>query len=453
MGWAFALAAALLLAGGPSALAAPSVSVLPIGNREVFTMTAGSDGGMWFIDATRPAVVRVSMTGRIKAFRLPFAPNDQFSSLISGPDANLWFADNSNLRRSSATIEHMTLTGQLRDYPVRGLAAGGGQNLGGLAAGPDGAIWFTVEDVKAARVGRLTLSGRQRFVVSSPWRECCGPPSLVASAPDGALWAPDMVNEAEVDRITTKGGVTRFHASRVLSDSYITVGSDGNLWLGLVGGIARITPRGSYTWFPFPSPYGADDTRGLAAGPDGELWFIKSAYAGYGATNDAGAGEIDRNGHMSIYPLAPDDSNPLTLAAGPDGKLWISTEFGGPGGSAAIFKVTPQEPASGWPSAATPHLRRLSLSRNQVLIGAACSGSRGLLCGGWLRVAVEQGARRANLSAPVTVAAGTTTTITLTSAALAKRGAAGAARMTASFDTRDFLGRRRHAAVRSTVPR
>lgn len=54
------------------------------------------------------------------------------------------------------------------------------------------------------------------------------------------------------------------------------VGSDGNFWVSDVrnGLIFRITPSGIATGFPTPTQPSAPV--GMAAGPDGNIWFTES---------------------------------------------------------------------------------------------------------------------------------------------------------------------------------
>src|SRR3954468_11372646 len=82
---------------------------------------------------------------------------------------------------------------------------------------------------------------------------------------------------------------------------------------------------------PSPSPTVSDpgrgDTRlpnGIAAGPDGSLWFVEF--------NNNAIGRITTAGVVTEYPL-PDDqfkggSQPNGIIVGPDGNLWF-TEFNG----------------------------------------------------------------------------------------------------------------------------
>jgi virginiamycin B lyase len=68
----------------------------------------------------------------------------------------------------------------VRTYPLGAEGAG----PYGIAAGPDGAMWFA--ETHADRVGRITASGTiQEHALPSPSSE----PHGITVGPDGALWA------------------------------------------------------------------------------------------------------------------------------------------------------------------------------------------------------------------------------------------------------------------------
>jgi virginiamycin B lyase len=67
----------------------------------------------------------------------------------------------------------------------------------GIAAGPDGAMWFTNESNNA--IGRITTGGA---VTNFTDPGISGPDSITAG-PDGAMWFTDPGGDA-VGRITTR---------------------------------------------------------------------------------------------------------------------------------------------------------------------------------------------------------------------------------------------------------
>ena len=85
--------------------------------------------------------------------------------------------------------------------------------------------------------------------------------------------------------------------------------------------------------------------QGMAAGPDGKLWFVEQA--------GSKIGSITTNGTITEYPLAV-SSAPVAITAGPDGNLWF-TQTGKIGRitTAGVVTLFPL-PSSGFPQAITP---------------------------------------------------------------------------------------------------
>ena len=116
--------------------------------------------------------------------------------------------------------------GQLHDFPVPTATS----EPDGIAAGPDGAVWFT--EFFASSIGRVTTRGR---FSEFPTPTSGSSPIGIAAGPDGALWF-------------TENGA---------------------------GNIGRITISGSATEFPIPTP--GSGPVGITAGPDGGMWFTEFA--------------------------------------------------------------------------------------------------------------------------------------------------------------------------------
>src|ERR1700730_7248492 len=105
-------------------------------------------------------------------------------------------------------------------------------------------------------------------------------PSGIAAGPDGALWFTEsQPGTNKIGRVTTSGHMSEFPLP--VRDSFrigIAAGSDGALWFtdssrssGQLSMIGRITTAGTVTEFPVPLPI--RDPERITAGPDGALWF------------------------------------------------------------------------------------------------------------------------------------------------------------------------------------
>jgi streptogramin lyase len=127
----------------------------------------------------------------------------------------------------------------------------------------------------------------------------------------------------------------------------IAAGRDGNLWFiedisftqtqFVPRTIGKITTSGNITEFPASPALKA--IGGLAAGPDGNFWFTEMSL------KNRTIAKITAEGKISEYPLAATDPlAPCAVAAGPDGNLWFSA-------AAMIAKVTTRGAITAFPGA------------------------------------------------------------------------------------------------------
>ena len=124
------------------------------------------------------------------------------------------------------------LGGALSEFP---LAAGSAP--WGIAAGPDGALWFTEQD---RRQDRTHHAGRRALGVPARRRQ----QSLeIAAGPDGALWFTESSGN-KIGRITPGGALSEFPLAAGSRPLGIAAGPDGALWFTEYGGnkIGRIKP-------------------------------------------------------------------------------------------------------------------------------------------------------------------------------------------------------------------
>ncbi len=186
-----------------------------------------------------------------------------------------------------------------------------------IAAGPDGALWFTEPGGSCCigKIGRITTGGRiTEFTLSG-----VSLPSSITAGPDGALWFTD--NIGKIGRITTGGSATEYSLPTVSTAPYdITAGPDGALWFteasNTINKIARITTSGKITEFALSAE--ASFPWGITTGPDGALWFAE-----YGPGK---IGRITTGGVITAEYLLPlrTGSGPQDIVSGPDGALWFT---------------------------------------------------------------------------------------------------------------------------------
>src|SRR5688500_3292966 len=123
---------------------------------------------------------------------------------------------------------------------------------------------------------------------------------------------------------TPIGTVTNFPRTGITEPKGIAAGPDGNLWFTNGNSIGRITPAGVVSIFTDPS---ISSARGIAAGPDGNLWFTNQG--------NNSIGRITPGGVVSNF-ADPSIGSPSGIASGPDGNLWFTNP-----GNRSIGRITP----------------------------------------------------------------------------------------------------------------
>ena len=203
-----------------------------------------------------------------------------------------------------------------------------------LASGPDGKLWFSGRTLASPGDTRLVRMGLDGSLLNAyVLNPTVALPTRLAAGPDGKLWVNTWGNTiTQVDPGT--GGQTPIAMPSSLGSygaSGITSGADGNLWMVMPRGLARITPQGQVTAFPVDtsgSYYGLSS--GIINGPDGQLWFgnLSDPWRLYRLAPS--------NGAQSSVDISNLSFGAQTLAPGPDGQVWFL-----PSGYPAIAKIDP----------------------------------------------------------------------------------------------------------------
>ncbi|MEI9983848.1 MAG: hypothetical protein WDN69_11925 [Aliidongia sp.] len=239
----------------------------------------------------------------------------------------------------------------------------------GIAAGPDGALWFTEYTVNgvngapntASKIGRIATTGE---IIEFPLPTAAGTPQGIVAGPDGALWFYEAGDEGgtpaavppKIGRITLDGAITEFTIPLSLNTAgpfgaAIAVGPDGALWFTVgfddslfQAVLGRITTDGTITEYTLSSAAGLPVS--IAAGPDGALWLALQNFAGTSPAFLARITPADAaSGGGVEYPVG---SAPFGVTAGPDGALWFTSPFTlGRITTAGTLSELPYPPAGG----------------------------------------------------------------------------------------------------------
>ena len=290
----------------------------PTPNASPFGITNGGPGVVWFTESNTSKIARLTIPvtgptqeqdphqtcpgGKFREFHqnLPDPFKRDFRRIILGPDGALWITDNiSNPSDPSpiptGEIVRATTKGSFTEFPLPI-----GDVPSHITVGPDGALWFTVNDFNFKgspqdKIGRMTTSGQlTEFPV--PCTQATGVGcSLqgITSGPDGNLWFTSSLNG--FGRITPSGDITLFNGPTGLN---IISGPDGNLWYidPTNPGIVRVTPTGSYQEYAFPVffPGRLNIDVGITAGPGGKIWL----------SGDLAIGSLDPGTlQVRVYPI------------------------------------------------------------------------------------------------------------------------------------------------------
>ena len=239
----------------------------------------------------------------VTRFPLPTASSGPFG-IASGPDGNLWFAENgSNAHR----VGRITPSGVITEFTIPSATL----RPTDITRGPDGALWFTEAASSGGdRIGRITTAG---VITEFPLPLGVGGVRSITNGPDGNLWFTDGFSH--IMRMTTAGVVTQFPLPWSGAGTTITTGPDGNLWFTDVFGsnsIGRMTPAGVATQFIVPTPSAQPD--GIVSGPDGNLWFTERT--------GGNIGRITTDGVITEFPTTA--ISPRGITVGADGNLWFA---------------------------------------------------------------------------------------------------------------------------------
>jgi virginiamycin B lyase len=264
----------------------------------------------WFCVAMLPSGLAPVLSAQSIAFSgypVPGSPN----YIAAGPDGAIWFTDS-----AYGEIGRITTAGAVTEYAT----PTPNSSPQGITSGPDGAIWFVEEG--ANNVGRITSSGAiMEYEIPTP---ISGPMGITAG-PDGALWFTEYEGGVggKIGRITTAGAITEYATPTLNSGPYgIASGPDGAIWFVECGAekIGRITVEGVITEFALPGVL--YNPAQIAVGPDGTLWFTK-----FGPS----LGRITTGGAITSYSLFnfPSLGAACGITAGTDGALWFTVCSGG----------------------------------------------------------------------------------------------------------------------------
>jgi virginiamycin B lyase len=222
---------------------------------------AVAGGSMWVADASGDAIHRVETDGSSERYALDAGSFP--ISIAAGPDGALWFTEGRD-----DEIGRMTLDGEITEHPL----PTAGAFAGDITAGPDGALYFS--ESGSGKVGRITTEGAVTEY-DVPGDQPL--PGAIVPGPDGALYVAER-NDNVISRMTTAGEFTdEFELPREFADPVSMVkGVDGALYISefMSGVVSRMTFDGTFTR-AYRIPGGYSDR--VISAPDGALWVAQGS--------------------------------------------------------------------------------------------------------------------------------------------------------------------------------
>ena len=196
---------------------------------------------------------------------------------------------------------------------------------GGIVTGSDGALWFT--NTTTSTLGRVTTAGAMTFFPGAL------KPTELAAGPDGALWYLNSQNNS-IGRMTTDG-VASFIPGVEASRS-LAFGPGGTLWITSPGKLTSVDGAGVRAPHPVAEP------NGIAAGPDGAMWFANDA----GTSPSRSIGRIQATGTPSLTLTGTDGDHEIIAqwdAIDGGSPITAVTVSASPGGASCTWTTGPQQ--------------------------------------------------------------------------------------------------------------
>jgi virginiamycin B lyase len=275
------------------------------------TVTAGSASGAPAQTARVNVTYSADLCGVMTEYPVPTSgslPN----GIAAGPDGAVWFTEEFGNKIGRITAD---VSPAITEY----LIPTSGSRPAGITAGPDGALWFT--EVSGGKIGRIT-TGASPAITEYLIPTASSAPEGITAGPDRALWFTEGLGD-KIGRITTGATPAITEYSVPTSGSHpagITAGPDGALWFteNSADKIGRITTGATPAIADYPVPTAGSQPQGITAGPDGALWFTECNGDKIGRITTGAAPATTE------YPIPTSGSFPVGITSGPQGALWFA---------------------------------------------------------------------------------------------------------------------------------
>ncbi len=273
-------------------------------------------------------------------------PSPVILNVAPGPDGNTWFVDNA-LFSGTPAIGRIAPSGEIQEY-ISGTNLSGlneGSNPNTIVAGPGGSkyLWFTDRNESTPAIGVIDSASPEtatEFSIQEKGGNENSRPVSIAVGPEGNLWFTDASEETApaigMVELSGENGIKKIEEFSIglnvgSMPQGIVAGPDKNLWFtdgGTTKAIGRINPNTKEIkeFATGESLPGGNNSFigpwGIAAGPDGYVWFTD------GQENDGKVCSITPSGTISCFKKGLVASSTPTGLTAAGGKLWFTDNSG-----------------------------------------------------------------------------------------------------------------------------
>jgi len=295
-------------------------------------IVAGPDGALWFTECTPNKIGRITTSGEFTEFPVPTADSCPWgitvgaAGVIVVPPAQaqaLWFTE---LRANQIGII-LPPGNTVREFPLPTANSG----PAGITTRPfDTRLWFTESRShfpyfdKVGSIDVVTGEFAEQLLET-------GGDSLagIAAAPDGTLWfAETSPSIGRIGRLVPDTALDEFALPEYESEPVgITVDGDGTPWFteNAASRIASIDPV-SFQFTEHDIPTAASEPVGIVFGPNCSGSAVPGPYIWFAEHHGGKLGCFAAGGGFTEVPVA---SPPYGITVGPDGNIWFTAPESG----------------------------------------------------------------------------------------------------------------------------
>jgi virginiamycin B lyase len=249
----------------PNGTATFTEHTVPTASSDPYGIAVGLDGRIWFTEVVASKIGAMTTAGTFAEFATS-KPADGPALITERGDGTIWY---------SGYVGNDIAYQDESDPTGGSVALTSGAAPAGVAAGPNGLLYFTEESTStigslfegsvSPTLTPITLPASDGGVTASP--------QAIVEGPDGNMWFADF-NTSAIGRFSTaNSSVVEYQTPTPNSDPvFITVGTDGALWFTEQNAnkIGRITTGGSITEYSVaPS---CQVPEGIAVRSNGTVW-------------------------------------------------------------------------------------------------------------------------------------------------------------------------------------